>query len=95
MIETDALLEPDALKATDAWKQLFGSCPDCNCGNPLQYRHKLTHQLLVCNIYKMHHDLDDLIAAGYTPVSMGNLNKYAFPVLINRYLRHLSKDLTI
>ncbi len=95
MIETDTLLEPDALKVTDEWKQLFGNCPGCNCDNPVQYRHKLTHQLLVCNIYRMHNDLNDLIAAGYTPVSIGDLNKYAFPVLINRYLRHLSKDFTI
>lgn len=95
MIETDASLEPVALKATDEWKQLFGNCPERNCDNPLQYRHKLTHQLLVCNFYRMHCDLNDLIAAGYTPISIGDLNKYAFPVLINRYLRHLSKDLTI
>jgi hypothetical protein len=83
------------LKKTGSFKELFGNGTYRISEYPVCYKHKLTHQLLVCSFYRLVADPQEFTSKGYITVAIKSLNNYAFPVLISRYLNHLSKDLTI
>lgn len=95
LIETESAMDFNNLKETDSWKELFGNMAYRISEYPLRYKHKLTHQLLVCSFYRLHADPQEFVTNGYIPVAIKSLNNYAFPVLISRYLNQLSKDLTL
>ncbi len=95
LIETECMTDLNHLKKTGSFKELFGKGAYRISEYPVCYKHKLTHQLLLCSFYRLVADPQEFTSKGYIPVAIKSLNNYAFPVLISRYLNHLSKDLTI
>jgi len=59
--------------------------------SPKIYKHKLTHQLLICSFYLLESD-GMVITGNFQRVSIAELHKYAVPVIIYRYLKDLEAD---
>jgi A/G-specific adenine glycosylase len=58
---------------------------------PRIYKHKLTHQQLICSFYSIESN-GPIMPGNFKQVSLADLNKYAVPVIIYRYLKDLETD---
>jgi A/G-specific adenine glycosylase len=57
---------------------------------PKIYKHKLTHQQLICSFYSI--ESDGVMPGNFQQVPLAELHKYAVPVIIYRYLKDLETD---
>jgi A/G-specific adenine glycosylase len=90
LIETDAPVDFRTLTKTPDWQKIFkGINIKCD-GNMKTYKHKLTHQTLYCNFYRVVvKGTTDLSKDCYIPVMLNCIHEYAVPRIIDRFLEDL------
>jgi A/G-specific adenine glycosylase len=87
--------EPDSqmLTSSPEWKNIFEETPVKPDPHPRAYKHRLTHQLLHCRFHRIeiNHKLN-APGLGFIEVALNDLDKYAVPRIIDRYLTDLGQE---
>jgi A/G-specific adenine glycosylase len=93
LIETDAPADFNSLTRTPVWKDWFKNAAPSLIGNMKTYKHKLTHQTLHCNFFRIRTDKEITSPeTRYLQVPLEQIHQYAVPRIIDRFLEDLKGD---
>jgi len=91
MIETAGPVVLTDLTATKDWGEIFGNSEVIPVGKARHYRHQLTHQIIHCSFYQIATSDEPLCSNRQSlKTGTGNLNRYAVPRIIEKYLADLN-----
>jgi A/G-specific adenine glycosylase len=93
LIETGNSTGLSRLLRHSSWNSLFGGESVRFYGKVRRYKHQLTHQTLHCYFYNIKVKSEPAIKhKGYFPVSLGDLDQYAIPRALDRFLEDLKHE---
>jgi A/G-specific adenine glycosylase len=91
MVESKSPAEFEQLINESAWKPFSDHIVGIQ-ENEVVYHHKLTHQTLVCSFTKVNLSREPQMDEEYILTDIGDLNVYAVPRVIERYLQDVKAD---
>lgn len=94
LIETDRAMDFAELSRTEAFRDLLGEAGRLEVTPGLFHKkHVLSHQILYASFYRIEIERVPDSLRGYLPVPLREMEKYAFPRLIQIYLENLDGNL--
>lgn len=96
LLETSSEAEVPDILQNHWWKELFGENTDYTFSHaPKVIRHKLTHQTIIASFFNVMvgPGILPLLSGRFTPVSPGEFEQYAKPMLILRFLQQTLPEL--
>jgi A/G-specific adenine glycosylase len=93
LIETPVLCTLEDISVLNEWCDILGKAKAEQVGPARHYKHQLTHQTIHCSFYHFH-TAEQPAFTGRSPIRIitGDLNRYAVPRLIEKYLTDLNKE---
>jgi len=91
LVETDDV-DFGQLISIFPWNRFFTPGINFRVEDTITYKHKLSHQLLICRFFRVWFGTTPGDTTGYFPVKLSEIRKYAVPRVIDRYLEENQRD---
>lgn len=94
LVETEALADKDILLENETWQEIIGDNDFKVKHISAPFRQTLSHRYIIATFFEMESDYSFFIKkSGYIKVERKNLGKFAFPKIIDLYLKDNSLNL--